>query len=49
MSGAIETPSLAAELKSKMKICQGAGKPAAKEMLGDLVRLEHEYFVRVPT
>jgi len=35
MSSAIETPCLAAELKSKMKICQVAGKPVAKEMLVD--------------
>ena len=47
MSSAIEARPLAGQ-KSKVKISQVAGKPAPKEMLVDLVRLEREYFVRRP-
>ena len=32
-----------------MTISPLAGKPATKEMLVDLARLEREYYVRVPT
>jgi len=48
MSSTIEARPLAGEQKSKVKISQDAGKPAPKEMLVDLVRLEREYFVRRP-
>jgi Phosphoglucomutase len=39
---------LAGEPRSKVKISDVAGKPAPKEMLADLVRLEREYFARRP-
>jgi phosphoglucomutase len=48
MSSAIEARPLAGDRASKVKICHLAGKPAPKEMLVDLVRLEREYFVRRP-
>ena len=48
MSSAIEARPLAGDLASKVKISHLAGKPAPKEMLVDLVRLEREYFVRRP-
>ena len=48
MSSAIEARPLAGDRASKVKISQVAGKPAPKEMLVDLVRLEREYFVRRP-
>jgi len=48
MSSAIEARPLAGDRASKVKISHLAGKPAPKEMLVDLVRLEHEYFVRRP-
>ena len=48
MSSAIEARPLAGDPTSKVKISQVAGKPAPKEMLVDLVRLEREYFVRRP-
>jgi len=46
MSSAIEARPLAGDPTSRGKISQVAGKPAPKEMLVDLVRLEREYFVR---
>ncbi len=47
MSSAIEArPSAGKE--SKVEVSQVAGRPAPKEMLVDLVRLEREYFVRRP-
>jgi phosphoglucomutase len=48
MSSAIEARPLAGDRASKGKISHLAGKPAPKEMLVDLVRLEREYFVRHP-
>ena len=48
MSSAIEARPLAGDPTSRGKISQVAGKPAPKEMLVDLVRLEREYFVRRP-
>ena len=48
MSSAIEARPLAGDRASKVKISHLAGKPAPKEMLVDLVRLEREYFVRRP-
>jgi len=48
MSSAIEARPLAGDRASKGKISHVAGKPAPKEMLVDLVRLEREYFVRRP-
>ena len=48
MSSIIEARSLAGEPRSKVKISDVAGKPAPKEMLADLVRLEREYFARRP-
>jgi hypothetical protein len=48
MSSAIEARPLAGDRASKVKISHLAGKPAPKEMLVDLVRLECEYFVRRP-
>ena len=39
---------MAGEPGSKVKISDVAGKPAPKEMLVDLVRLEREYFTRRP-
>jgi hypothetical protein len=48
MSSAIEARLLAGDSSGKVKISQVAGKPAPKEMLVDLVRLEREYFVRRP-
>jgi len=48
MSSAIEARPLAGDRASKVKISHLAGKPAPKEMLVDLVRLEQEYFVRRP-
>jgi phosphoglucomutase len=48
MSSAIEARPWAGDPTSKVKISQVAGKPAPKEMLVDLVRLERVYFVRRP-
>jgi phosphoglucomutase len=48
MSSTIEARPLAGEPGSKVKISDVAGKPAPKEMLVDLVRLEREYFTRRP-
>jgi len=48
MSSAIEARPLAGDRASKVKISHLAGKPAPKEMLVDLVRLEREDFVRRP-
>ena len=48
MSSAIEARLLAGDASGKVKISQVAGKPAPKEMLADLLRLEREYFVRRP-
>ena len=48
MSSAIEARPLAGDRASKGKISHVAGKPAPKEMLADLLRLEREYFVRRP-
>src|SRR6201997_3485960 len=48
MSSTIEARPLAGEPGSKAKISDVAGKPAPKEMLVDLVRLEREYFTRRP-
>jgi phosphoglucomutase len=48
MSSAIEALPLAGDPASKLKISQVAGKPAPKEMLVDLVRLEREFFLRRP-
>ena len=48
MSSAIEARLLAGDSSGKVKISQVAGKPAPKEMLADLLRLEREYFVRRP-
>src|SRR6201993_3082164 len=48
MSSTIEARPLAGEPGSKVKISDVAGKPAPKEMLVDLVRLEREYFSRRP-
>jgi len=48
MSSTIEAGPLAGEPGRKVKISDVAGKPAPKEMLVDLVRLEREYFTRRP-
>jgi phosphoglucomutase len=48
MSSALEVQSMPGEPKDKVRISPLAGKPAPKEMLVDLSRLEREYFARRP-
>jgi len=48
MSGISVTPSREGDPKRNQTVSPMAGKPASEEMLVDLIRLEREYFARVP-